>query len=103
MTNLLGPTLVRASHPQLSGLHASPGDRVYLCAFADGKLALIGRLTLNDHDAQRDTMVGEAPFTACRVDRIVPHEIARKLRSTVGAQVAVRAGVRLRAPSRSVC
>ena len=82
-----GATLARASHPQFGILRASPGDRIYLCAFADGKLALVGRLVLDSgrpRDVRKGAMVGRAPFTACRADRIVPHCAARGLRSTSG-------------------
>ena len=86
-TKPAGATLARASHPQFGTLSANSGDRIYLCAFSDGKLALVGRLVLDPGrtgDARRGSMVGRAPFTACRADRIVPHQIARELRSISG-------------------
>ena len=83
----VGATLERASHPQFGSLRAGSGDHVYLCAFADGKLALVGRLVLDpgrEGERQQGSMVGQAPFTACRADRIVPHRTAREIRSVSG-------------------
>src|SRR5262249_18491824 len=85
-----GGALVRASHPRIGALRPKPGDRVYLCAFARGKLALIGRLTVDPAYEAGDSsaeIVGQAPFTACRADRIVPHQIARRIRSASGDEL----------------
>src|SRR5947209_19472785 len=72
-----GGALVRARHPQLPAMRLCSGDRVYLCAFVNGRLALLGRLTVDGNAAERGEILATAPFTACRVDRIVPHGIAR--------------------------
>ncbi len=42
-----GSALVGISHAQLATLSLCPGDRVYLGAFSDRKLALIGRIEVD--------------------------------------------------------
>ena len=82
------------------GLQA--GDAVYVVGQEQGQLMLIGRLNVDavvDQDQAEDELgeelydapdhvIGRAPWTVARFDRIVPEAIARKLRMEDGTELA---------------
>lgn len=91
-----GGALRYVAHERLRSAQPQPGDRVYFGGFADGKLALLGRVVVREalEPAFAAALLGEpiaafcavggAPYTECRADRIVPHETARALRTAAG-------------------
>lgn len=91
-----GGPLRYAAHERLRSAQLRPGDRIYIGGFADGKLALLGRVAVGEvlepaaaaarlgEPVAAFCAVGEAPYTDCRADRIVPHETARALRTAGG-------------------
>ncbi|MGI8596290.1 MAG: homing endonuclease associated repeat-containing protein [Thermoleophilaceae bacterium] len=86
-----------AAHERLRSTRIGSGDLLYLGGFADGRLALLGRIAVQTvaEPAEASALLGErvdafcaiggSPFTEASADRVVPHSTARKLRSASGA------------------
>jgi len=97
-----GEPLRHAASNNFERMKTQVGDVVYVVVNRDGRMMLVGRLTVdhvvNQHEAEfrlgmplyerRAHVVSDAPDTLVDFDREVPEDIARALRSTRGASVA---------------
>ena len=78
----LDAPLNEVAHDQLARLGLRPGDRVYLGAYSEGRLAVLGRV--NVATVAPPFLHALAPYSECRFDRIADEGVARALRSPNG-------------------
>ena len=98
---MAGGPLVHAASNNFDRMRAEIGDVVYVVGNRDGRMILIGRLTI-DHVVSREEaefrlgrelidkrahVLTDAPESIVRFDREVPEFVARELRSVTGAAV----------------
>lgn len=99
---MAGSPLVHAASDNFDRRGIEIGDVVYVVANRDGRMILVGRLTI-DHLVSREEaevrlgyevidkrahVLTDAPETLVRFDREIPERVARALRSERGARVA---------------
>lgn len=98
---MAGQPMIHAASNNFDRLGAEVGDVVYVIGNRDGRMILIGRLTI-DHVVNREEaefrlgrelidkrahVLTDAPETIMRFDREVPEGVARELRAVTGAAV----------------
>ena len=98
---MAGEPMRHSASNNFDRLHAQVGDVVYVVINRDGRMMLVGRMTI-DHVVDRDEaelrlgmslidkrahVLSDAPDTIVRFDREVPEQVARALRSEAGASV----------------
>lgn len=98
---MAGQPMVHAASNNFDRMGAEVGDVVYAVGNRDGRMILIGRLTI-DHVVSREEaefrlgqelidkrahVLTDAPETIVRFDREVPEDVARELRAVTGAGV----------------
>jgi hypothetical protein len=99
---MAGEPLRHAASNNFDRMKTRVGDVVYVVVNRDGRMMLVGRLTVDhvvdQHEAEfrlgmpvyerRAHVLSDAPDTIVRFDREVPEDVARALRSTRGASVS---------------
>lgn len=98
---MAGEPLVHAASNNFERMHAAVGDTVYVAGNRDGRMILIGRMTI-DHVVSRPEaefrlkrelidkrahVLTDAPDSVVRFDREVPEDVVRALRAITGAAV----------------